>query len=400
MPRSPLAPIALLLAACSAADAREALVRVDSLPGGIPVLTTAAPIDSGRWSLVHERDVQPAPGAAGELGNPQDIAIGDDGTLVVSETGPAVVHVYGPDGAFVRDIGREGDGPGEFRAPFIGIRGDTLVVQDPRTSRATTFRLGDGSVVATRPTVCCYYSPIGIDADGEAVARMMSLGDSTPSGQGFVRFPIGGTTAESLVVHEHPDPKDAPRWTIGDGKQMMMMMAVPMQPRSWHAFAPSGEFVTGWAGEYRLWRTRNGRDTLRVFGRPWTARAVTDEERSRIVETRVTEMLGNGMGLKEEQLRKSMDPAAIPATRPAFEGVWADGQGRTWVRLSSPDTAAVHLDLFDPEGRWLDQLTVEEPEWANNGYVPLAFSRDRLAILGEDEDGLPIVRIFRITRKE
>jgi hypothetical protein len=70
------------------------------------------------------------------------------------------------------------------------------------------------------------------------------------------------------------------------------------------------------------------------------------------------------------------------------------------VRLASADTTAVHLDLFDHEGRWLDQLTLPERGWVEQAYRPMAFSSTHLALGLEDEDGLPVIRIYRIERKE
>jgi hypothetical protein len=181
---------------------------------------------------------------------------------------------------------------------------------------------------------------------------------------------------------------------------MMMMMTVPMQPQSHHAYHPSGAFVTGWGGEYRLRLTRDGADTLRLFGRPWTAAAVTDAQRQALVEQNVQRLLANQMGLTEEAIRKSLDPAAIPSTRPAWERLAVDGTGRIWIRTSVDDTTAVHLDLFDAEGRWLDQVAVPEPQWATATYMPTAFSRDHLALILEDDEGLPVIRIYRIVRSD
>lgn len=394
--------LAILPAACGTADARESLVRVDSLPGGIPVVTTAAPIDSGRWALVHERDVQPATGEAGELLDPQDLALTDDGSLLVVESSPAIINLYGPDGRFLKSLSREGDGPGEFRTGFIAQRGDTLVVQDPRNARATTLLISDGSVVATRPTTCCYWAPLGMDEHGNTVARAMPANDTVGDlGQSFVRFAAASTVVESLVVHEQKPAGETPMWQIGDGERMMMMTTVPMQPQSTYGLHPSGDFVTGWAGEYRLRFSRDGRDTTRIFTRPWTPEPVTAAEKERIVEQRIAQMLeGGGFSLTEEQLRKSFDITRIPDQRPAYETAWSDREGRIWVRLSKADTTAVHLDLFDAEGRWLDQLTLPEPAWVERTYRPMAFSRTHLALAVEDEEGLPIVRIYRIVRRD
>lgn len=44
-------------------------------------------------------------------------AAGDDGNIYLLDMQLATVHVYDADGAFIGTLGREGDGPGEFRFP-------------------------------------------------------------------------------------------------------------------------------------------------------------------------------------------------------------------------------------------------------------------------------------------
>ena len=142
----------VLLAGCGSADARESLVTIDTLPGGIPNVTTTAPVAQQGWALRHVRDVGPAPGEPGELVDPQDLALADDGTLYVVEQGPATLNVYDSTGRWQRTIGRDGSGPGEFTAAFIAVRGDTLVLQDPAQSRVTVYRASTGEVLSTRPS--------------------------------------------------------------------------------------------------------------------------------------------------------------------------------------------------------------------------------------------------------
>lgn len=72
------------------------------------------------------------------LGPVSDLREGPDGTVLVVD-GPGI-RVYGDDGVYLRTLGRQGDGPGEFgRAPtIIGVCGDTVVAWEgvrPRVSR-------------------------------------------------------------------------------------------------------------------------------------------------------------------------------------------------------------------------------------------------------------------------
>jgi hypothetical protein len=57
------------------------------------------------------------------------------------------------------------------------------------------------------------------------------------------------------------------------------------------------------------------------------------------------------------------------------------------------------FDLFDREGRWLDQLSVPRTDWPREVWEPVSFARDRVAVILEGDDGLPLVRVFRIVRK-
>jgi hypothetical protein len=389
------------LAGCGTADARESLVTIDSLPGGIPRVTTAAPIDSGMWALVHERDVRPAEGEPGELMQPNDLALADDGTLYVVENNPTAINVYAPDGRFVKQLAREGSGPGEVEAAWIAVRGDTLAIQDPSQSRGTTINARDGSLISTRSTACCYWYPLGMDGQGRAVARMMMPPDSTKGPrQGYIRFGMTGEATDTAIVPERPEPEGLKQWMVTRGNQGMFMRQVPLRPRGVHAVDPTGGFVTGWSGEYVLVSSNTGSDTTMVFQRPFTAEPVGADLKQALVDNVIAQFNDQEMDVGEDELRKAFDPTAIPDQRPAFEGIWVDRQGRRWVRLSTADTSSAKFDLFDREGRWLDQVSVPGSDWPREAWQPTSFSHDRVAVILEDDEGLPVIRIFRIVRKE
>jgi hypothetical protein len=269
--RPSLLALALCLAtsACSETRASSSDVRVDSLPGGIRRTISAHPVDSGRWRLVRARDIQPPESDSAELANPQDVAITDDGTVLVVDARPTTIKVFNPDGRLARTIGRDGSGPGEFRVAFIGVLGDTLVAQDAQNSRATSFNWRTGSMLSERRTACCYYFPLGIDGSGRAVIRSITQSpDSTlPNVQAFVRFPVNSATADTVFVPGGGRPDASRPWVIREGNRTRMAVVVPFQPRAFHAVDRSGGFVTGFSSEYMLRRSSTGRDTTALFGR-------------------------------------------------------------------------------------------------------------------------------------
>lgn len=272
---------ASLATGCAESATPDTRVRVDTLPGGMVRTMSSHPVDSGRWALTAVRDIQPAELAPGELFDPQDVVVADDGSVLVADTKPTVVKVYDPAGALVRVIGREGSGPGEFRAAYLAILGDTLVVQDAANTRATTFNWRTGDLLSERRTACCYYFPIGIDAAGHAAVRSIAQApDSTWQGaQGFVRFAINGRDADTLFVPVGHDDTQRP-WVVREGGRIRFSSVVPFQPRAFHQVDAAGRFLTGYSSEYVLRRTTNGLDTLALFGRDWTAAPVPLARRS------------------------------------------------------------------------------------------------------------------------
>lgn len=388
---------ALLMVACGDAvrtsDSRSA--TFDTLPGGIVRVNNLAPADSGRWSLVPERTVQPAEDSLGALRAPDDVLLLDDGTLVVADAKPAEVVRYDPAGRYVGRIGREGAGPGEYRSPWLTARGDTLVVHDPTLARAVMFSLATSSPITQRITTPRHYAKVYIDGAGRAVAPMLTTVDSTTGPrQGFIRFSVDGAQIDTAYLPEHP--RGNARWIVREGKNTKFEMLVPLQPRDVHAVDPLGGWVTGWSGEYLLRATRNGRDTVRLIGWPPVGGTVSGSEKAALVEARMLEVKGQA---PEPVLRASLLADAIPDRRPAFEQLHVDGTGRIWVRRASPPGLSVVFDLFDHDGRWLDVISVDAAGWPRGWWQPVSMARDRVAVLIEDEEGRPAVRVYRLVRK-
>jgi hypothetical protein len=74
------------------------------------------------------------------VGNDTGLTVDPLGRIYVLEQRPPEVRVYEPGGAFVRTLGRRGEGPGEFlMAGGLGWLGDTLWIQDGANLRVTLF---------------------------------------------------------------------------------------------------------------------------------------------------------------------------------------------------------------------------------------------------------------------
>jgi len=155
-----------LLAACGGAEASNlAEAVVDTLPGGIPRVTSSGPTawsDSSGITLTEEARWSGEDGTTSEIGQPRSLAVDEAGRVYIVDTKPALIKVFTPDGSLIRTIGGEGEGPGEFRVGFIAVRGGALVLHDPQLARTSVWDTS-GAFRKSWHSSCCYWTDILID---------------------------------------------------------------------------------------------------------------------------------------------------------------------------------------------------------------------------------------------
>jgi hypothetical protein len=87
------------------------------------------------------------------------VTVDTEGLIYVLESQDRQIRVYDDQGRLLRRIGREGEGPGEFRSPMlIGLQHDTLAIGDLSLGRVTLF-LRTGQLLETVPTPPVWLQP-------------------------------------------------------------------------------------------------------------------------------------------------------------------------------------------------------------------------------------------------
>lgn len=391
----------LLLAGCGGAPGGGKLARVrsETLPNGAIRRLSEGPT---AWTaerpatLVEEHRFQGQDGTASELGEPRDLAVDELGRIYVADGKPASIKVFSPEGDYLRSIGREGEGPGEFRVAFIAIRGEYLVVQDPRVARLSVFDTA-GAFLRSWHSTCCYWSKIQLDqADRIYVPSMSNLkpGDP-PRGTPYVRWSLEGAALDTIWV---PYQRSDKLWTVsvGEGSRTRMAMSttVPFLPAMISALDPRGGVIYGWNGRYEIVRSETGADSVLVFGRDWTPDPISDQRRQAELESRIKGVATGPTGFDEAVVRNAFKLADIPATLPAYEALAVDPAGRVWVRrYAVADTTRTTFDLFDSTGVYLGPVTtpLHLSPWGAK-----AWTRDGVVAVIEDRDGRPAVVRLRL----
>src|SRR5690606_5153574 len=105
----------------------------------------------------------------------------------------------------------------------------------------------------------------------------------------WLRVSLASGARDTLYAYERADLPEQRRWSLALGRTLMRV-AVPMSPQVYFAVDSEGRVISGWSGEYSLRVSRDGRDTLALFGRRWSPQAIGEEEKTRHTEARVEEV--------------------------------------------------------------------------------------------------------------
>lgn len=381
-----------LVAACTPAtsDSRLASAQTDTLPNGIIQVTNSGPTawaDTNGWRLIEERRIVPEEGSPGEIGTPRNLVADRAGNIYLLQNNPTVIKAYAPDGTWLRNIGREGDGPGEYRDGMFGIARDTLFVQDPNNTRLTTFTTA-GQFVATNHSLCCWWSSrFPVFEDG----TVGIFGPSDTPGEGGALYLV---RLDATIIDTFPFPSTPPdpksEWVVTRrtaNSSSSMGMSIPLQPSSASAWLQDHRKVAGNTASYRLAIMGLGDDTLRTFTAPAPTITITETQRDSIFEAEIEGVHESWREAVREVARKDQ----IPTTWPLWSDLRVDQRNRIWVARPGAKGAISLLDVFSAEGVFLGAVPAPDPRilagfWAN----------DRVYLLGETEEGFPQIRVFRL----
>jgi hypothetical protein len=380
-----------------AADARRSTTHVDTLAGGVLSIRSDGPVwadSTAAWPLLEEVRYGGEEGSPGELVDPQSFAADDAGRLYVVDSKPSVVKVFAPDGSFLRTMGREGSGPGEFRVGFIATRGDRIALHDPQQGRTTAFDTS-GTFIKSTVTFCCYWGDIAIDTAQRIVIPAFISGrvGESSTGTPYARYTLDLAPIDTFWV---PNTLTQRLWTFTtrgpDGKERASMsMLIPFTPRVQHGLHPWGGVVRGVSDAYRIVRSPGGTDSTWVATRPWSGDPIPEERRVARVEEAV-KSVAKSMG--EERARQTARVEDVPATAPAFTRLAVDEDGNIWARqLLGSDSTQTVFDVLDARGAWLGTLRVP---YGVEEYGGAFFGRGAIYLKTESDDGRPVIVRLRV----
>lgn len=326
-----------------------------------------------------------------------DVATLSDGTVVVGHNQPPELRFYAADGAHLRTVGGEGEGPGEFRrvAAVIRLSGDTLLVHDWNLNRTSRFG-PDGTFLESVTLGGGEEGSFG----GNVVGR---LADGTLVVEPFASFGRGGPPEEGVHRYDRPLLAYGPDGNLRDTLLVRPGRAYHVR-RSGGGFRVTvGLFSTGpyqavapdtlYTAHSRAWevevRAPDG-EVHRIVRLDRPRRPLTGAALDSLIERRVDDIDDPDRRREREAEYREMP---VPELRPAFDALRLDADGRLWVReTDGGDAAPDRWIVFGPDGRVRAVATLPPR------FFPYEIDRDRVVGRWTDEVGVPYVRIYRLRR--
>ncbi len=321
------------------------------------------------------------------FGDVAQVAFDAHDNLYVLDRGNHRVLVFDAQGQFIRQLGKQGGGPGEFGAPNgSAIEPDGRVIVADATHRNYTIFSPDGEFERTVPydqAAGMLFRSIQGHPRGGVLVEPAGMRFTPEGPQPYDSLPVlwirpGADDAAPVRLAAVPAP-EARVTRSGSAGEMRVSFSGPptFTPQLRWGPLPDGGLALTHEADYRVHIAGPDGKVQRVIERPFRPRKVTERDKQSARERRRTQ-LARGIGivrvtseggrsatsiggrLPEEQIRQNLANMEFAETVPVIFGLRTDPLGRIWVhRTAEKEYGPGRIDLLAADGRYIGTLTDE-----------------------------------------
>ncbi len=354
----------LLLALVACAETPELPEITLPLPEGTPIIDhPAVPPDERVATLEWQRELALDEAFGVALYRPRQVAISAGGDIFVLDGGNDRVVVFDPTGEPLREFGRSGQGPGEFRSPTaLGVAADKVVIVDTLRRRINVFttegeHVSDHTLEEGFPAremaglgnqlvvVNASPTPLPVQKGSEAPIVAWSVGVYSPAGVEQTRLIELEDTARARYMSET---------LVGK------LPITDAHPRG--ALAPGGGIFAAAADQYQVLALDAAGGARWVLRVPWPVEPVSETLRQSVLAS------------QRERIEQAILEVHWPERFAAVVNIEADGAGNLYVfpyavdAYFEPDLdrrppGTVPVDVYGPDGRRLFAGLTDIPSW-------------------------------------
>lgn len=393
--------IVWLLTACSVGAPRSmSVTNIDS--AGVVLTTIGAMLDDvPRWEVDTNARIT--------LESPDSLGFAfvsaahwmPNGRILVADSRQRRLQLYDSSGRHLRTIGRDGDGPGEFRGIMtVSVVGDTIGVWDLRGRRFTLLTVDSGfrRLIPTPTKPSDYDTPreIWITSGIRPLTYWLSAAIPAPLPQGTrirkwqfsAQLAFSDTAARTLSSSPAFNGNYSGQVERGDARQVYS---------NFPFIAPAADRVAYGSGEtFEVYLADRDLVTRRIIRWALADEPLTGTEVARAREKLFATMPSGAPREKIEQaLNDIVAPELLPKIRPAISRALWDDAGRLWLgRFEAPTRGIAEASdwvVLDSAARPVGRLGL--PELARLESV----RGDELLVSVRDPLDVQTVQVWRVS---
>lgn len=321
------------------------------------------------------------------------IASDDQGNIFVLDRQLYQVMVFSPSGEYLRAIGRQGEGPGEFNRPsdlFMTADGNVAVLQG--MPGKIVLMTTEGEPMGNHPVPEPEDGGMQMFSSGQPAGDQLVL-----SAERFSRREDGMSISSALIGIDKTGKQVATYFSQEDKRDFANLSFDEKKMRrnaiTWSAAGDGRVYASDNFDAYHIKVYKADGTLERVVEREYTSRKRSAEE----IEDNTPRVM-----IRHGNQSQTPDVKASPTDRD-IQRIYPREDGTVWVLSShgafdAPDGAIATFDVYDNEGRFTRQVTLEgEGDYKSDGFH---FVKDRLYVVtglrsaqramfgggGEDED--------------
>jgi hypothetical protein len=311
---------------------------------------------------------------------PSGFAIDGAGNIYILDYKLHCIKVFDPSGEYIKTIGREGEGPGEFRGAgnMVIDTSGRIITHDFMNKRFQIFS-PMGEYIDSRQFQEAV-DKMAVGPDGDIYVGVQEFDFMDPSGVNTLSLlRMSGDMNESTAL----DSTRVKLWkmiTVGNG---MTTATVPYPPYLHWAVSANGNIIIGRSDEYLLRIMSADYEILGEIRREVEAPRITEADEEAYFKS--FERDGNA-GL-DPSLKNVMK---FPGSRPFFSDIVVDPEGNILVRWSVPVEDVPVYDVFEPNGKFIGRVSIDgltDGAVFHGGFIYCRF---------REEDELPTIRRYSI----
>ncbi len=306
------------------------------------------------------------------FGDIERVRVDDLGNVYVLDREQSRLHVYGPGGEHLRELTREGEGPGEVRQPYDFCFLDDGTIAFCQRYNGKIVRVErNGDPAGNWDLMQLYHSINTLMCRGGTLSIVGQYGDHRPAGQTqhFVAAVHEADGSRRAILEERTNELDYADFVLREAGSHCARQSLI-------ALGPDGRvYAAGDRDDYRVSVYAPDGSLERIIEREFEITPRTKLEKKRI-EADIFDSVRN------VNLEKKI---VVSASEPVIEYLAVDARGRLWVLHQQSDTglpegAMVAFDVFDAAGVYDSRVVVFCDGDAENDHLRM-LSDGRFALL-------------------